>query len=200
MFLWSIANSAVLQAQTSQIDQFGIRTRVAMALGVVLVIIAGDTQGHPAEQSDQISCAMRRGLLVGEGRVAHCMFRKFRVDEQTWVPKHRAIFFGLEACFCEKSSNEESVLVLRWMLQKENSCGTHPRLCGLNTSMEIPAGWKSSRTLLGLHLLLKRQKAKHTLLNQSTNRPDVSQRRVGGGDVCHPGIRYTRTASGPKRE
>ena len=35
-----------------------------------------------------------------------------------------------------------------------------------------------------------RSQAKHTLLNQSTNRPDVSQRRTGGGDVCHPGIRY----------
>ena len=101
----------------------GCNNTCTMALGEVPAIIAGDIQGHPAEQSDQMSCAMRRGWLVDEGwehrspqtgcpaptyvsggaetridyvltnRVAHCMFRMFRVDEHTWVPKHRAIFF-----------------------------------------------------------------------------------------------------------
>ena len=44
---------------------------------------------------------------------------------------------------------------------------------------------------------------KHALLNQSTNRPDASQRRAGGSDVCHPGIghadAHTQTVIGSKR-
>ena len=154
-------------------------TRVTTALGEVPVIIAGDTQGHPAEQSDQMSCAMRRGWLVDGGwehrspktgcpaptylsggaetridyvltnRVAHCMFRKFRVEMST-----RGYQNTVQSSLSWKhallpSCNEVSVLVLRWTLQKENSCGTHSRLCGLNISMEVPAGWKSSRTILG---------------------------------------------------
>ena len=97
-------------------------TRVTMAFGEVPVIIVGDMQGHLAEQSDQMSVALRRGWLADEGwehpppqtgcpaptyipggaetridfvftnRFAHGMFRKFRVDEYTWVPQHRAVF------------------------------------------------------------------------------------------------------------
>ena len=138
----------------------------AVALGEVPVIIVGDVQGNPAEQSDQMSGALRRGWLVDEGwehrpqppgcpaptfisggsetriefvltnRLAPGMFRKFRVGGDTWVPKHRAIFFELETRPFS-SCNEESVPVLRWML------------CGLNTSVGIPVGLEIFRTALG---------------------------------------------------
>ena len=42
-------------------------TRVTMALGEVKVIIVGDMQRNPAEQSDQMSGALRRGWSVVEG-------------------------------------------------------------------------------------------------------------------------------------
>ena len=146
-------------------------TRVTMALDEVPAIIVGDMQGNPAEQSDQMSIALRRGWLADEGwehrsrqtgcpappyisggaetridfvvtnRFAHGMFRKFRVDEHSWVPTHRATFFEVEARLFS-SCNEESVPVLRWMPQKVNCCGTRSRLCGMNTSMESLVDWK----------------------------------------------------------
>ena len=123
----------------------------AVALGEVPVIIVGDVQGNPAEQSDQMSGALRRGWLVDGGwehrpQPPGCPAPTFISGQRPALNLSSRIGL-LPACFASSgwvetlgsqstvqsslfeletrpfsSCNEESVPVLRWMLQKGKFC------------------------------------------------------------------------------